>query len=149
MSAPCFGAVYSPEKKCLPHTASSRMGKTGNVRPGARHPRQSIGAGTRTGDRLVVGTWVREALEQQLYQRQAETIPVNGNSSWPGECAWCPGDLRERDCAWQGSVPPCSPEECVPSPPSGKCCSKLQPDGATGEQQILASHFQNKGPQHC
>lgn len=36
----------------------------------------------------------------------------------------------------------------VPSPTSGKCCSKLQPDGATGEQQILASRSQNKGLQH-
>ena len=120
------------------------MGKTGNVHPGAQHPRQSVGAGTRAGDGLAAGVQVCEAPKQQ---EEAEVIPINRNPFWPGECARCPGDLCERGCAWQG----CHPDHwrSVPSPPSGKCCSKLQPDEATGEQRILASHLQNKGLQYC
>lgn len=76
-------------------------------------------------------------------------IPVDGDPFWPRECAPCPGDLCVSG-AVRGKAQ-CHPGHgrSVPSPPSGKCCSKLQPDGATGEQRILASCSQNKGPQHC
>lgn len=46
-------------------SASSCMGKTGSVHPGAQCPWQSVGAGTRMGDRLMAGAQVCEALEQQ------------------------------------------------------------------------------------